>query len=154
MYKFKAFIQKHPSLNAGYIEFPYDVRKEFGVQGQVKVKATFDGYEYRGSLVKMGRHCHWIGITQKIRDVIGKHPGDNITVTIERDMEKRSVVAPADPVRQLKKNENLLHYFKSLSYTYQKEYVQWIEEAKKPETRKRRIDKSLQMLAEQKKEPH
>jgi hypothetical protein len=65
-YEFEAEIIKHETLNSGYIEFPYDVMEEFGTKGQVKVKAHFDGYEYRGSLVKMGHTCHLIGLNQKV----------------------------------------------------------------------------------------
>ncbi len=75
---------------------PYDAEKEFGVKGQVKVKATFDGYEYRGSLVRMGCSCHWIGITKKIRKAIVKNPSDSVRVTVERDLEKREAAPPDD----------------------------------------------------------
>jgi len=47
-------------MDAAYIEFPYDVYKEFGKRGQVEVKASFDGFEYRGSLVRMGMQSHCI----------------------------------------------------------------------------------------------
>jgi hypothetical protein len=153
IYKFKAVMEKHESLDAGYIEFLYDVEKEFGVKGQVKVKASFDGYEYRGSLVKMGHDCHWIGIAQKIRAAIKKNPGDTVMVTIEQDVEKHIVKIPPDPLKHFKLNCDLMKYFKLLSYTHQKEYVQWIEVARKPETRLRRIEKTLQMMGKGIKEP-
>ncbi len=81
-YKFNAIIKKVPDIDGAYIEFPYDVRKEFG-KGRVKVTATFDGVEYNGSLVKMGTPCHIIGIRKDIRKKIGKQPGDMIKVTIK-----------------------------------------------------------------------
>lgn len=52
-YEFKAIIQKVPDIDGAYIEFPYDVKAEFG-KGRVKVHATFDGETYDGSLVNMG----------------------------------------------------------------------------------------------------
>ena len=52
IYEFEAVIKKVPDINGAYIEFPYDVREEFG-KGRVKVHATFDGEEYDGSLVRM-----------------------------------------------------------------------------------------------------
>jgi hypothetical protein len=80
-YEFEAVIQKVPDLDGAYVEFPYDVRDEFG-KGRVKVHATFDGYGYDGSLVRMGTQCHIIGIRKDIRAAIGKQPGDTIAVTI------------------------------------------------------------------------
>jgi hypothetical protein len=84
-YEFDAVILKVPDIDGAYIEFPYDVKKEFG-RGRVKVFATFDGEPYEGSLVRMGTPCHIIGIRKDIREKINKQPGDTIHVTItERD---------------------------------------------------------------------
>lgn len=81
-YTFKAEIKKVPDIDGAYIEFPYDVKAEFG-KGRVKVYATFDGEPYNGSLVKMQTSCHIIGLRQDIRKKIGKQPGDVITITIK-----------------------------------------------------------------------
>lgn len=86
-YEFKAEIRKVPDQNGTYIEFPYDLRKEFG-KGRVKVHATFDGEPYEGSIVNMGlKHedgsiCYIIGIRKDLREKIGKQLGDEIEVTI------------------------------------------------------------------------
>ncbi len=82
VYRFTAVIKKVPDMDAAYIEFPYDVMKEFG-NGRVKVLATFDGELYQGSLVRMGTECHIIGIRKDIRKRISKQAGDSVTVTIK-----------------------------------------------------------------------
>lgn len=82
IYKFEAEIKKVPDIDGAYIEFPYDVKAEFG-KGRVKVLATFDGEPYEGSLVKMKTPCHIIGIRKDIRAKIGKQPEDIIKVTIQ-----------------------------------------------------------------------
>jgi len=81
LYEFEAEIKKVPGIDGAYIEFPYDVRKEFG-KGRVAVTATFNGVKYDGSLVKMKTPCHIIGIRKEIREKIGKQAGDTIKVTI------------------------------------------------------------------------
>ncbi len=81
IYEFEAEIKKVPDIDGAYIEFPYDVRQEFG-KGRVKVLASFDGELYEGSLVRMKTPCHIIGIRKEIRAKIGKQPGDTIKVTI------------------------------------------------------------------------
>lgn len=81
VYEFEAEILKVPDIDGAYIEFPYDVREEFG-KGRVKVYATFDGEPYNGSLVRMKTECHIIGIRKDIRAKINKQPGDTIRVTI------------------------------------------------------------------------
>ena len=82
MYEFDAEVKKVPDLNGAYIEFPYDVRAEFG-KGRVKVHATFDGEPYDGSLVKMKTECHILGMLKSIREKIGKQPGDQVHVPIQ-----------------------------------------------------------------------
>lgn len=81
-YEFQAVIKKVPDINGAYIEFPYDVREEFG-KGRVKVNAAFDGAPYQGSLVRMGTPGHIIGVRKDIREAIGKQPGDVVNVTIQ-----------------------------------------------------------------------
>ena len=81
-YAFDAVLMKVPDIDGAYVEFPYDVRAEFG-KGRVKVHATFDGASYDGSLVRMGTPCHIIGVRKEIRSKIGKEPGDVVRVTIE-----------------------------------------------------------------------
>lgn len=80
-YEFDAKLQKVPDLDGAYVEFPFDVREEFG-RGRVKVHATFDGVPYDGSLVRMGTPGHVIGVRKDIRAQIGKQPGDVVRVTI------------------------------------------------------------------------
>lgn len=82
IYEFDAVIQKVPDIDGAYIEFPYDVKQEFG-KGRVKVHATFDGEPYDGSLVKMKTPCHIIGVRKDIRAKINKQPGDTIHVILQ-----------------------------------------------------------------------
>ncbi len=82
IYEFEAEIKKVPDIDGAYVEFPYDVKGEFG-KGRVKVFATFDSEPYEGSLVKMKTPCHIIGIRKEIRAKIGKQPGDKVVVTVK-----------------------------------------------------------------------
>jgi hypothetical protein len=144
--EFDAKIMKHPEIDAAYIDFPYDVEVEFGVKGQVKVLATFDGYEYRGSLSKMGHTCHRLGLTQAIRNAIGKQPDDMVHVIIKQDIEPRIVEIPEDFLEQLNENQKAKDFFDTLSYTNKKEFVVWISSAKRAETREKRITDAIDML--------
>lgn len=87
-YGFEAVIQKVPDIDGAYIEFPYDIKAEFG-KGRVKVRATFDGETYDGIIVNMGIKntngsvCYIIGIRRDIRLKIGKQAGDTVKVIIK-----------------------------------------------------------------------
>ena len=82
VYEFEAEIKKVPDIDGAYIEFPYDVREEFG-KGRVKVRATFDGVVYEGSLVRMKTPNHIIGLRKDIRKQIEKTYGDIVSVTVK-----------------------------------------------------------------------
>ena len=125
--------------------FPYDTEKEFATKGRVPVKATFDGVPYTGSLIKYSNPHHMLGVLKAIRQETGKAPGDTIEVVVWRDEEVRTLEVPAQFENLLKK-EGLLPVFKKLSYTHRKEYCRWIAEAKKEETRLKRLEKAIEML--------
>jgi hypothetical protein len=152
-HKFNAIILKHENLDAAYIEFPYNVQAEFGKQGQVKVKATFDGYDYRGSLVKMGFPCHIIGLTQKVREAIHKTFGDTVQVSICEDTEERKVEIPDDLSIAFTSNQHARTLFEKLSFTNRKEYIAWINSAKKEETRAARVENCIRKLIVGKRNP-
>ena len=80
-YEFDALLRRVDDMDAAYVEFPFDVRKEFG-KGRVKVHALFDGVPYEGGLVRMKTPCHIIGVRKDIRAKIGKQPGDTVHVVI------------------------------------------------------------------------
>ena len=141
-------------LNAGgggaFVEVPFDVEKAFGAK-KPKVKATFDGAPYRGILARMGTDYHILIILKSIREQIGKSFGDKVRITVELDTEPREVEVPKDLMRELKQNKEAKAFFDKLSYSHKREYVMWINEAKKEETWQNRIVKMIEMLKQGKK---
>jgi len=112
-----------------------------------ELKATIDNYVYRGSLANMEKGGHILGITKAVRREIGKSPGDTVKITIELDTEERVIQIPQDLEREFKKYPITKYFLNSLSFTNRKEYVQWIESAKKEETRKNRIQSAIEKLS-------
>jgi len=143
-YTFTAEIEPAPGGGA-FVIFPYDVEKEFGTKGRVPVKTTFEGVPYAGSLMRCGAQQHMLGILKELREQLGKKPGDKVEVEVWKDDGVRTVEIPPTFASLLKK-EKLLPVFEKLSYTHRKEYVRWITEAKKEETRSARLTKSVAML--------
>lgn len=144
-YKFEGTIRKIPDKDATFVEIPFDVEKECGAK-RVKVKAKFDGLEYRGSIVSMGQGCYIIGITKAIRKEIGKDAGDNIFIELEKDVEVREIELPVDFQSELDKNEEALKFYNNLSYSAKRKYYQWITSAKKEDTRQKRIVEAVLKL--------
>ena len=92
IYNFIAEIKKVPDIDGAYIEFPYDIKQEFG-KGRIKVYAEFNGEPYNGSIVNMGLKnkeqtiCYIIGINKDIRKKINKNVGDKINVKIKERLK-------------------------------------------------------------------
>jgi hypothetical protein len=88
IYEYDTIIQKVPDLDGAYVIFPCDIKAEFG-KGRLKVRATFDGEPYDGSVVNMGVKnpdgsiCYIIGLRKDIRAKINKQAGDSVRVTIK-----------------------------------------------------------------------
>ena len=137
--------------NAGgggaFVEVPFDVEATFGSK-RPKVRAMIEGVPYRGILTRMGTDCHILGIRKEIREQIGKTFGDDVTITVEPDTEPRVIEIPAALKKAFRADKEAKAFFEKLSYTHQKAYVTWIEEAKREETRQNRIAKTVEMLKE------
>jgi bifunctional DNA-binding transcriptional regulator/antitoxin component of YhaV-PrlF toxin-antitoxin module len=143
-YSFRAEIREGRGGGA-YVEFPYDAQKEFGTKGRVPVNATIGGVSDRSALIRMGMPCHILGVPKAIREKIGKGPGDTVAITLWKDDVPRAVVVPA-ALKQAMKQAGVLGFFDGLSFTHRKEYCRWITEAKKEETREKRLDKAIRLL--------
>ena len=81
VYEFDSIILQNGNMDAGYIEVPIDIKKEFG-KGRLLVHATFDGIKYDGQIVKMKTPFYIIGVTKNIRKQLNKSFGDRVHVTI------------------------------------------------------------------------
>ena len=144
--RFQAVIEDAGNGGA-FIRLPFDVKSVFGKK-RVKVKALIDGEPYRGSLVRMGMDCEILGVLKSIREKIGKTVGDTVEVVLEEDSEERVVQVPEDLTQALADNPLAQDYFNKLSYTHKKEYVQWVEDAKRLETRQHRVNKVIELLTQ------
>ncbi len=150
-YKFKAVIENATGGGA-YILFPFDVSQEFGTRGRVAVKATFNGVPYTGSLVKYGQPQHMLPVLKEIREKTGKNIGDQLDIVLWRDQAERTIEIPED-LAAIMERESVRAFFDSLSFTHRKEYCRWISEAKREETRTKRLEKAVQMLRDKVKTP-
>lgn len=141
---------KNAGGGGAFVDVPFDVEKVFGSK-RPKIKADIEGVSYRGILTRMGSENHMLIILKGIREQIGKTFGDKVKVTVELDIEPRVIEIPKDLLKELKKNKDAQEFFEKLSYTHKKEYVNWVLESKKEETRASRVLKTIEMLKQGKK---
>ena len=136
---------KNAGGGGAFVEVPFDVEEAFGSK-RPKVRAMIEGVPYRGILTRMGTDHHLLIILKAIRAKIGKTFGDEVTITVEPDTEPRMIEVPAELKKAFKTEKEAKTFFEKLSYTHQREYVMWINEAKREETRQNRIVKTIGML--------
>jgi bifunctional DNA-binding transcriptional regulator/antitoxin component of YhaV-PrlF toxin-antitoxin module len=147
--EFQVLLEKHENMEAMGITIPFDVEKVFGAK-RVPVKVSINGANYRSTVVRMGgQYC--MVVPKKFREAAGVKANEMITVQMERDTEPRIVEPPEDLANALDNNLKARDIWEKLSYTHKKEYVLAIEEAKKPETRVRRLNKTIEQLLAKKK---
>ncbi|GAB3587302.1 YdeI/OmpD-associated family protein [Hymenobacter daeguensis] len=147
-HEFEAVLEASGDTGGVYVVVPFSVKEVYGTKGRVPVQATFDGYPYQGSIVPMGDGYHALLILKQIRKAIDKTVGDTVRVTMSRDTAERKLEAPADLAALLADAPKAAAYFNKLAYTHQREYVRWLDGAKRPETRTRRLAEVVEMLGQ------
>lgn len=122
--------------SATVVRLPFDARAEFG-RARAPVVVTIGGHTYRSTVVVYGGG-YFVAVNREHRNAAGVEPGDTVEVTIEADEQPRVVALPEDLHTALA-NAGALEGWERLSHSHQREYLRWIDEAKRPATRSRRI---------------
>jgi hypothetical protein len=130
------------------LDIPTEVMSAFGKKGQVKVSGSINGHPFRSSAMPHGDGTHYLVINTSIREAVGVSQGDSVLVSMHADLEARQVTIPEDLVTALHENPASKAIFEKLSFSHQKQYVEWIESAKQAATRQDRISKTITMLPE------
>jgi len=144
VYRFSAPIER--SGSGAYVTVPFDAEAAFGKK-RVPIRATIDGVPYVGSLVRMGGGSHVLGVLKEIRVALDKDQGDVVDVVLEEDTAPRVVDMPGDLAAALESAPEAARFFDELAYSHQREYVRWILDAKRDETRAARVARTLELLA-------
>jgi len=126
---------------------PDEVVAALGGRGRIPVQASFNGIPYRGSIVRMGG-VMMLGVTKAIMAEAGAGPGEVLDVVVENDEAPREVEVPPELTKALKRNRAARAVWDGLSFSHRREYVGYIVEAKKEETRARRVERTIQALTE------
>jgi hypothetical protein len=145
--RFKGVLTPTPRGGGGcLVPVPRDVAAKLGLKGMPKINAVIAGQPYRGSLMPMGDGTYCLGVLKSIQDAAGVGFGDSISVELELDTAPRVVEPPADLARAIAADKTMAASWDKLSLTSKKEMARSLEEAKKPETRERRLAAALGKL--------
>jgi hypothetical protein len=123
---------------------PVDAKALWG-EARPPVHGTVNGHPFRSRLMVYGGET-WLGLTNAFRAAAGVQAGDEVEVEIDRDDAPREVVVPPELQAELDADDDAREAFAKLSFTHRREYAEWIADAKRAETRERRIARTLERL--------
>jgi hypothetical protein len=128
------------------LEVPPEVLAALDSGQRPKVRVTINGYTYRSTVGVMGG-TSLIPLAAEHREAAGVAAGDEVEVDVALDAGPREVEVPADLAEALG-DSPARAFFDGLAVSYRKEWVRWIEDAKKAETRRARVTKAVDGLSE------
>lgn len=142
--RFHATIELNGKTATG-IEVPPEVVTELGGGKRAKVTVTINGFTYRNSIASMGGRF-LISVSADVRAQAGVAAGDQVEVDVGLDTAPREVTVPDDLAAALAGDAKARGAFEKLTYSHQLRWVTWINDAKKAETRDRRVVKAIEDL--------
>lgn len=120
------------------VSVPGSVSRWFGESGPIPVLGLLGRVGISATLVPVGGGGHKLYLNEQMRSEAGLQSGDRTEITLWRDDSLRETVIPEDLAEELE-SAGLLEEFLGWPPSHQREYVLAVEDAKRPETRQRRI---------------
>jgi Bacteriocin-protection, YdeI or OmpD-Associated/Domain of unknown function (DUF1905) len=130
-----------------FIEVPLDVPAVFG-RARAPVRGTINGHPFRSTVAVYGGRSY-LPVKKALREAAGVAAGDAVVIELEADDQPRTV----DPPPDLAADPEARAAFDGLSFTHQREYAQWVAEARREATRRRRVEQAVQMLRDGRRHP-
>jgi Domain of unknown function (DUF1905)/Bacteriocin-protection, YdeI or OmpD-Associated len=129
-----------------FLPIPFDVEREFGSKARVPVTGTINKHPFRNSLMPEGDGTHSMMVNKMLKAAAQVSTGDLVAVVMDIDKAERKVELQGEFRKALKRAPAAKEFFEQLSYSRQREFTDWIADAKRPETKSARVAKSLERL--------
>jgi hypothetical protein len=140
--RFDAVVEQR---DRGYmIRLPFDPKREFG-KVRAPVVVTVNGHAFRTTTMRYG-DVDYVGLNREVRDQARLPAGTRASFLVEADRAPREVAVPEELALALAGDVAAREAFNGLSYTHRREYARWIAEAKRADTRERRVARAMTML--------
>lgn len=119
-----------------------------GKRGTVNVIMTVEGVPFARTAKPDKDGGHFIVFTAEMREKTGVEPGDSVRVGLKVDPAPRTAEVPGDLLLGLKDDPDARNAYNAMPPSHRKSYAEFIEDAKRPETRVRRVQQALRMIAQ------
>jgi bacteriocin resistance YdeI/OmpD-like protein/uncharacterized protein DUF1905 len=144
--EFRATVELGGKTATG-IAVPDRVVEALGSSRRPPVTVTINSHTYRTTVARMSER-YMVSLSAENRSAAGVQAGDEVLVEMDRDDAPRAVELPADLAAALAANPTAESTYATCAPSHKKEWVRWITEAKRAETRGTRIEKAVQILGE------
>jgi hypothetical protein len=134
-----------------FFEVPLDVPAVFG-KARAPVMGTINGHPFRSTVAVYGGRSY-LPVNRALRQAAGVAAGDVVVIELEADDRPRTVDPPPDLAAALAADPGARAAFDGLSYTHQREYAEWVAEARRETTRRRRVAQAVEMLRDGRRHP-
>ena len=134
-----------------FFEVPLDVRATFG-KARAPVRGTINGQPFRSTVAVYGGRSY-LPVNRVLREAAGVAAGDTVVIELEADDQPRTVEPPPALAAALAADPEARAAFDGLFFTHQREYAEWVAEAKRETTRRRRVSQAVQMLKDGRRHP-
>jgi hypothetical protein len=138
-----------PGQSAAWVslDFPKAASAALPSRGTVPIAGTINGFPFRTSAMPDGKGGHSMMVNKAMREGGNVVPGARVRVEIDVDTASREPVMPPDLKKALAASPKALALWKDITPRARAEWVEHLDQAKKPETRVRRVAKTVERLA-------
>ena len=148
-HRFETVLQTEDS--GVFFEVPLDVPAVFG-KARAPVRGTINGHPFRSTVAVYGGRS-FLPVKKALREAAGVAAGDAVVIELEADEQPRTVDPPPDLAAALAADPEARAAFEGLSFTHQREYAEWVAEARREATRRRRVAQAVEMLRDGRRHP-
>jgi hypothetical protein len=148
-HRFETVLQTEDS--GVFFEVPLDVPAIFG-KARAPVRGTINGHPFRSTVAVYGGRS-FLPVKKALREAAGVAAGDAVVIELEADEQPRTVDPPPDLAAALAADPEARAAFEGLSFTHQREYAEWVAEARREATRRRRVAQAVEMLRDGRRHP-
>jgi len=128
-----------------FVEVPAGVVEALGAGRRPAVVVEINGHRHRSTPAVYGGRSY-LPLRKDVRQAAGIEAGQTVTVGLELDEQPRDVAVPDDLAAALREDPTVEAAFTALSFTHRREYVEWVESARRDDTRRRRVERTVRIL--------
>ncbi len=137
-----------------FLILPKDASAKLPTRGMTTVQGLINGHPFQSTLEPDGQGGHWLKVDRKLREAAAAEAGDDVSLDIAPVALEPEPKVPAELRKALAAaNPKARAVWSDITPVARRDWIQWIESAKREETRLKRIEDGCDMLARGKRRP-